>query len=129
MTLPVASIVSPIANVALSVRAEQIDAAGRILDVVPMPLPPRKSIEVTAPWTRDDLIQAIRDEVGAGRAVGVDHLVDPRLARCVSSAGAGRRGRAEIDAAARRDVVAAVERPQEVVLLNDADRGERRRAA
>ena len=74
----------------------------------------------------DDLVQPIRDEVGARRAVDVVHLVDARVANREQRR-RRRRGGAQIDAAARRDVVARVERAEEVVLLDDPGDGERRR--
>ena len=93
-----------------------------------MPLPPRKSIDVTAPRTVTTWPSRSGIEVARRVAVGVVDGVDARL-------GDGqqrrrrRRRRAEVHAAARRDVVAGVERPQEVVLLHDADDGEGRRRA
>ena len=107
-------------------RAEEIDAAGRILDVV---LDAVAAAEVDRRHDAlgpHDLIQTIRDEVRAGRPIRVAHLVDPRLANRQQRRRRGR-GRAEIDAAPRRDVVVRVERPEEIVLLNDPGQREHRR--
>ena len=101
--------------------AEEVDAGRSVLDVVLDAVAAAEIDRRDGALDADGLIDPVGDEVGAGRAVTVVDRVDARLGNRQSGAGAGARG-AEIDAAPRRDVVAGVERPQEIVLLDDAGR-------
>ena len=95
VTVPVASTLSPMLNgPGVERRAEQIDAAGRVLDVVLDAVPAAEIDRGDRAADLDDVVQEIGNRSRAGGvAVGVGDGVDPRVGDASAAAAAAARSR------------------------------------